>query len=168
MPPTPCAAVVKCWRQSRNGILREGKPEPNQSRFRSDCTMVRSCWATLDRNDDWNTPCMGDTVNVASRLEVLTRFLGVGLVTSDDLVTAVRHDADADGAEMLSDLDSAGLQNLRGRDEPINAWTCASAFRASFGLDTNRACKVPMVDRSVSASSSECLLLANSGPLVGL
>ena len=67
---------------------------------------------------------LGDTVNVASRLEVLTRNLGVGMVTSDDLVTAVRHNADADGIELLSGLDSAGIQHLRGRDEPISAWTC--------------------------------------------
>ena len=67
---------------------------------------------------------LGDTVNVASRLEVLTRNLGVGMVTSDDLVTAVRHDADAEGIELLSGLENAGIQHLRGRDEPINAWTC--------------------------------------------
>ena len=69
---------------------------------------------------------LGDTVNVASRLEALTRNLGVGMVTSDDLVTAVRHNAgvDAVGIELLSGLDSAGAQHLRGRDEPINAWTC--------------------------------------------
>ena len=67
---------------------------------------------------------LGDAVNVASRLEVLTRTLGVGMVTSDDLVAAVRHDGDADGIELLSGLDSAGVQHLRGRDEPITAWTC--------------------------------------------
>ena len=65
---------------------------------------------------------LGDTVNVASRLEALTRTLGVGMVTSDDLVAAVRTDADAD--DLLAGLDSVGLQQLRGRDEPINAWTC--------------------------------------------
>ena len=67
---------------------------------------------------------LGDAVNVASRLEVLTRTLGVGMVTSDDLVTAIRHDADADSIELLSSLDSAGVQHLRGREEPITAWTC--------------------------------------------
>lgn len=67
---------------------------------------------------------LGDAVNVASWLEVLTRTLGVGMVTSDDLVTAVRHDADADSIELLSSLDSAGVQHLRGREEPITAWTC--------------------------------------------
>ena len=47
---------------------------------------------------------LGDAVNVASRLEVLTRNLGVAMVTSDDLVSAVRQEADADGAELLMGL----------------------------------------------------------------
>ena len=67
---------------------------------------------------------LGDAVNVASRLEVLTRNLGVAMVTSDDLVSAVREESDADNAELLTGLDSAGTQHLRGRDEPISAWTC--------------------------------------------
>jgi adenylate cyclase len=67
---------------------------------------------------------LGDAVNVASRLEVLTRNLGVAMVTSDDLVNAVRQNGDADSIELLRDLDSAGSQQLRGRDEPIIAWTC--------------------------------------------
>ena len=66
---------------------------------------------------------LGDTVNVASRLEVITRELGVEMVTSDDLVNAVRSDADADSTGLLSNCDNAGPQHLRGRDEPINAWT---------------------------------------------
>jgi adenylate cyclase len=66
---------------------------------------------------------LGDTVNVASRLEALTRNLGVSMVVSDDLVTAVRHGADAEVKAALSELDSLGLQRLRGRDEPINVWT---------------------------------------------
>ena len=67
---------------------------------------------------------LGDTVNVASRLEVLTRNLGVGLVTSEDLVAAARSGSAGEAAEVLSDLHSAGPQRLRGRDELINVWTC--------------------------------------------
>ena len=66
---------------------------------------------------------LGDTVNVASRLEVITRELGVTMVTSDDLVTAVRNDADADSIDLLTNLASAGPQQLRGRDEPVDTWT---------------------------------------------
>ena len=66
---------------------------------------------------------LGDTVNVASRLEVITRELGVTMVTSDDLVAAVRNDTDADSIDLLTNLDSAGPQQLRGRDEPVDTWT---------------------------------------------
>lgn len=66
---------------------------------------------------------LGDTVNVASRLEELTRALGVRLAMSDDLATAVRDDAAADVATLLSGLSDGGPQSLRGRDEPIAVWT---------------------------------------------
>lgn len=66
---------------------------------------------------------LGDTVNVASRLEVITRELGVTMVTSDDLVSAVRNDADVDSDDLLINLDNAGPQQLRGRDEPVETWT---------------------------------------------
>ena len=66
---------------------------------------------------------LGDTVNVASRLEVITRELGVTMVTSDDLVAAVRNDTDADSIDLLTNLDSAGPQQLRGWDEPVDTWT---------------------------------------------
>ncbi len=66
---------------------------------------------------------LGDTVNVASRLEELTRALGVRLAMSDDLAKAVRDDAAADAAKLLSGLGDGGPQSLRGRDEPIAVWT---------------------------------------------
>ncbi len=68
---------------------------------------------------------LGDTVNVASRLEFLTRELDVHLAVSDDLVAAVRNggDAGADDAAALADLRQSGPRHLRGRDEPIGVWT---------------------------------------------
>ncbi|MDP6516856.1 MAG: adenylate/guanylate cyclase domain-containing protein [Alphaproteobacteria bacterium] len=67
---------------------------------------------------------LGDTVNVAYRLEALTRDLGVGMAVSDALVAAVRGEVGTDGETMLSALDRSGSQSLRGRDEPIEVWTC--------------------------------------------
>ena len=66
---------------------------------------------------------LGDTVNVASRLEALTRDLGVSMAVSDTLVNAVRDNGGADGVTVLSGLQAAGQQHLRGRDEPIGVWT---------------------------------------------
>lgn len=65
---------------------------------------------------------VGTTVNVSSRLEALTRQLGVKLVVSDDLRTQVVREtggtaAVLDGLERLSD------QNVRGISEPITIWT---------------------------------------------
>ena len=60
---------------------------------------------------------LGDAVNVASRLEALTRTLGVAMIVSDDLVAALGVHRDA------ADLQAQGQQSLRGRDEPISVWT---------------------------------------------
>ena len=57
---------------------------------------------------------LGDTVNVANRLERLTRELGVDLVASRDLVDRVREEGGS--AERLV---SIGERSLRGRAEPI-------------------------------------------------
>ncbi len=59
---------------------------------------------------------LGDTVNVASRLEALTRTLGTHLIVSDALVQA----SGKTGAEQ--DLLQMGNQQLKGRGEPIEIW----------------------------------------------
>ena len=63
---------------------------------------------------------LGDVVNVASRLEELTRKLDSPLVVSDALVRAVqeRHAA----APALLGLCPAEAQQLRGRDQPVAVW----------------------------------------------
>ena len=66
---------------------------------------------------------LGDTVNVASRLEHLTREVGASLVVSDDLIRAVR----ASGAEpldLIPDLRREQDHNVRGRHKPVAIW-CA-------------------------------------------
>ena len=69
---------------------------------------------------------LGDTVNVASRLESLTRNLGVRLVMSDSLVAAARNEKDNDVATLLASLEHIGPQQVRGRDESISVWTLSS------------------------------------------
>ncbi len=63
---------------------------------------------------------VGDTVNVTSRLQGLTRTLDRWLVASAELVQAVERE----GAEpaLLTGLEPAGPHALRGRDAPIEVW----------------------------------------------
>jgi adenylate cyclase len=63
---------------------------------------------------------VGDTTNVASRLQALTRELGASIVASGALVSAIEREA-AD-ARLLEGLASRGPHTLRGRDTPIALW----------------------------------------------
>jgi len=73
---------------------------------------------------------IGDTVNVASRLEHLTRALDVAVVASDDVVAAARREA-APGAPDLSGFAEAPPQAIRGRDGRLKVWTLARAEGAA-------------------------------------
>ena len=57
---------------------------------------------------------IGDTVNIASRLESLTRGLTSPLVVSDDLVKAIAMQDD-DSTSLLQNLSKAGVESVRGR-----------------------------------------------------
>jgi len=63
---------------------------------------------------------VGDTVNVTSRLQTLTRDLNATIVASTELIEAVTREA-AEGA-LLGGLTGRGPQLLRGRDTPIEIW----------------------------------------------
>jgi adenylate cyclase len=64
---------------------------------------------------------VGDTTNVTSRLQSLTRDLGATIVVSEALVEAVRRE----GADLavLDGLKPQGPHVLRGRETPIDLWT---------------------------------------------
>ena len=64
---------------------------------------------------------IGNTVNVASRLESLSRPLGARLVVSDHLREAVAKTDDLPPA-LLADLTPRGAQAIRGLDQPIEVW----------------------------------------------
>ncbi|MEM8976468.1 MAG: adenylate/guanylate cyclase domain-containing protein [Pseudomonadota bacterium] len=64
---------------------------------------------------------LGDTVNVASRLEEFTRKLGTPLVTSQALIEAVRCTG-SDPLEIISDLRAGANELIRGRQEPVTLW----------------------------------------------
>jgi len=63
---------------------------------------------------------VGDTTNVTSRLQALTRELGASIVASGALVAAVEREA-AD-TKLLQGLTARGPHTLRGRDTPIELW----------------------------------------------
>ncbi|HEX6078623.1 MAG TPA: adenylate/guanylate cyclase domain-containing protein [Methylomirabilota bacterium] len=63
---------------------------------------------------------VGDTTNITSRLQALTRELGAGLVASAALVAAGEREAAEMG--LLAGLVSRGPHVLRGRDTPIELW----------------------------------------------
>jgi adenylate cyclase len=72
---------------------------------------------------------IGDTVNVASRLEALTREVDAPLVVSDDTVAAVKREAGENGA--LAGLKKGEAAAVRGRAGTVPVWTLASVDATS-------------------------------------
>jgi adenylate cyclase len=70
---------------------------------------------------------IGDTVNTASRLQSLTRELGVPLIVGDALVVAIAGESHSQSRQLLEDLQDHGDQTLRGRSAPIRIWSRRSA-----------------------------------------
>ena len=64
---------------------------------------------------------IGDTVNIASRLEQLTRQLNTPIVISDSLVVAIDKTSDANMA-ISNSFAEAGVQHIRGREGGIPVW----------------------------------------------
>ncbi|MGP1254988.1 MAG: adenylate/guanylate cyclase domain-containing protein [Kiloniellales bacterium] len=77
---------------------------------------------------------IGDTVNIASRLERLTRDLDVPLVASGALVTAASETAES--AELLEGLIPAGETQLRGREAAVPVFALHSAEGSNTALQT--------------------------------
>jgi adenylate cyclase len=72
---------------------------------------------------------LGDTVNVASRLERMTREAGVPLIVSEDLVVAVRG-CGQDPCVIVKDLAPDTARTVRGRQQPIAIWCVATRLSA--------------------------------------
>ena len=65
---------------------------------------------------------LGDVVNVASRLEELTRDLAARAIVSDALVRTVRSQAQREAETLLSGFYEAGPRALRGRLQRVAVW----------------------------------------------
>ncbi len=62
---------------------------------------------------------VGDTVNVASRIEQLSRTVGHAVVASDDLIQRALAES---GAEAIRDFQDLGEHAIRGRDALLRLW----------------------------------------------
>ncbi|PSL19996.1 adenylate/guanylate cyclase domain-containing protein [Shimia abyssi] len=73
---------------------------------------------------------IGDTVNVASRLEQLTRAFGRPIAVSDAVVDAIAAD-DKTGQILLRRLEDRGDQAVRGRREQVGVWVTRDQANAA-------------------------------------
>jgi len=76
--------------------------------------------ATLGGERQRHVTAAGDTVNVTSRLQSLTRSVKAQLAASDEIVRAVR---DLGRDDLVRDLQPLPPQHIRGRDTPMAVWT---------------------------------------------
>ena len=62
---------------------------------------------------------IGETVNLASRFEALTRTLETAILVSDAVIEAVKQDG---GADLLQGFKHMGSHAIRGHREPVELW----------------------------------------------
>ncbi|MCE9520807.1 MAG: adenylate/guanylate cyclase domain-containing protein [Alphaproteobacteria bacterium] len=79
-----------------------------------------------------NFTVVGDTVNVASRLQSLSKELGTRLVASQALVSAVKDEMRKEGA-LLDDLKFVGAKHLRGRETETVVYAFDGASTGAAG-----------------------------------
>ncbi len=72
---------------------------------------------------------IGDTVNIASRLEQLTRDLNTAMVVSDRLIGELEKSS-GDDSGLLKHLSKAGSQTIRGRETAVEIWILDAAAAA--------------------------------------
>lgn len=66
---------------------------------------------------------IGDTVNIASRLEQLTRSLNTPLVVSDNLIKEIQLNDDEGIKILVDNLSEGGVREIRGRESGVAVWT---------------------------------------------
>jgi adenylate cyclase len=73
---------------------------------------------------------IGDVVNVASRIERLTREHNAPLIVSGDFIEAVRREGDRTH-DLLAAFTQSELSQVRGRRNPISIWIYSGAARTA-------------------------------------
>ena len=68
---------------------------------------------------------IGDTVNTASRLQALSKELGVRMAVSSDVVAAATREMGEGAAALSGDLVRQGDVALRGRETTISVYSLA-------------------------------------------
>ena len=76
---------------------------------------------------------LGDVVNVASRLEALTRELGCCAILSQDLAEAARRDDPQAASGLLEDFSEGAPHSLQGRSQPVTIWSSLRALDRDRG-----------------------------------
>lgn len=66
---------------------------------------------------------IGDTVNVASRVEAMTRPLGAAIAVTEDLKRRVEQESDGACALLTGDLACCPAQEIRGLERRMDVWT---------------------------------------------
>jgi adenylate cyclase len=107
------AAKVVAWSQQRHAL---GLPAI-QIGIGLHCGEVTLGEIGSERHPEFTV--VGDTVNLASRIEELTRQLRVGILASAELLRAVQEE----GSEaVLEGFRDYGLHPVRGRSELVRIW----------------------------------------------
>jgi PAS domain S-box-containing protein len=79
---------------------------------------------------------LGDTVNVASRIQDMTRPLDIAILASDAVIQAVRHEG---GSAVLSGFREVGVHALRGRQGSLRLWGCPAEVAAGAPVEPESA-----------------------------
>jgi adenylate cyclase len=74
---------------------------------------------------------LGDTVNVARRIEEMTRSLDIAILASDAVIEAARREG---SGAVVAAFEDFGLHALRGRDGRIRLWGSAAEKPSVGGL----------------------------------
>ncbi len=72
---------------------------------------------------------VGETVNLASRIENLTRTLDIAMLVSETVIEAVKREG---GDEVLAGFKDLGAHTIRGHKKPVRLWGMAAV---SLGVD---------------------------------